>query len=131
MPPPQLPSLPLIHLPFFGGKKNRRRLTISERSTTEDYSSRRSSIDRLASGSATPTSHAENLTFSEIESSGVDAYSDRSARPTLYPSESSSNLAESVLADRIRDEDPIPDRPDTTTRLESLRNLMHSYGLDY
>ena len=52
-----------------------------------------------------------------------------SARPTLNPSKSSSNLAESVL--EIRDEDPIPDRPDTTSRLESLRDLMRSHSLDY
>ena len=276
MPPPPPPPPPIC-LPFFGGKKNRRRLTYSERSATEDYSSRRSSIDRLASGSYSPTatltSHAEKLTFSsETESFNVNAYSDaarevtpaahttlkrsntvstpkdksttgtkkwgygwgigkkgkkeddvsekphiqspgstpppdynspvsetrsratrsahsqssrsysqtdweqshrghdtprrarsvstnggsihyipppsnpkrsdtyksnttkasgRSARPTLYPSESSSTLVGSALERKIRDEDPIPDKPDTTSRLESLRDLMRTHGLDY
>ena len=80
MAPPPPPPPPPLCLPFFGGKKNRR-LTYSERSATEDYSSRRSSIDRLASGSYSPTatltSHAEKLTFSsETESFDVNAYSD-------------------------------------------------------
>ncbi|KAI1787472.1 Creatinase aminopeptidase [Ganoderma leucocontextum] len=80
MPPPPPPPPPIC-LPFFGGKKSRRRLTYSERSATEDYSSRRSSIDCLASGSYSPTAtltpHAEKLTFSsETESFNVNDYSD-------------------------------------------------------
>ena len=78
---PPLP-LPLICLPFFGGKKNCHRLTYSEHSATEDYSSRRSSIDRLGSDNsysptATLTSRAEKLTFSsETESFDVNGYND-------------------------------------------------------
>ena len=79
MAPPPPPPPPPLCLPFFGGKKNRR-LTYSERSATEDYSSRRSSIDRLGSQdyspTATLTSHAEKLTFSsETESFEVPEYS--------------------------------------------------------
>ena len=63
-------------LPFLGRKKTGRRLTYSERSLTEDYSSRRSSIDRLGSSEYSPTStltsRAEKLTFSsETESYNV------------------------------------------------------------
>ena len=90
MAPPPPPPPPPLCLPFFGGSKSRRRLTYSERSATEDYSSRRSSIDRLASGSYSPTatltSHAEKLTFSsETESFDVNAYSD-AAREVVLPS---------------------------------------------
>nr|VWP01223.1 Succinate-semialdehyde dehydrogenase (EC [Ganoderma boninense] len=238
MPPPPLP----ICLPFFGGKKSRRRLTYSERSATEDYSSRRSSIDRLASGSYSPTatltSHAEKLTFSSetesfdrsntisnpqgqvlarhqevglwlgigkkaknqnqddvsekphvqspgstpppvynspptetrslkqtgskatrplagpaprppttapstssllppttpnvpLKSTTTKASGRSGGRPTLYPSESSSTLVGSALERKIRDEDPVVDRPDTTSRLDSLRNLMRTHDLDY
>ena len=78
---PPLPP-PLICLPFFGGKKNRPRLTYSEHSATEDYSSRRSSIDRLGSDNsysftATLTSRAEKPTFSsETETFDVNGYND-------------------------------------------------------
>ena len=63
MPPPPPPP---ICLHFFGGKKNRPRLTYSEHSATEDYSSRRSSIDHLGSdnsysSTATLTSRAETF----------------------------------------------------------------------
>ncbi len=81
MPPPPPPPPPIC-LPFFGGSKNRRRLTYSERSATEGYSSRRSSIDRLGSNSYSPTatltSRAEKLTFSsETESfTGAADYTD-------------------------------------------------------
>ncbi len=277
MPPPPPPPPPPLCLPFFGGNKSRRRLTYSERSATEDYSSRRSSIDRLGTDSYSPTatltSRAEKLTFSsETESYNVpnldvahevtprptlkrsntvagtsskdksagkkwgygwgigkkdkskgmdekdmmaaqhdtppprynspgsemrsratsgskhsrsshsmsqadyggqsnadgslnrhpsistnggsirfvpppappkgpkrsDTYksnttkaSGRSARPTLYPSESSSTLVGSALERKIRDEDPIMARQDTSSRLEALRDLMRQHGLDF
>ena len=79
MPPPPPPP---ICLHFFGGKKNRPRLTYSEHSATEDYSSRRSSIDRLGSDNsysptATLTSRAEKPTFSsETESFDFNGYND-------------------------------------------------------
>ena len=270
-PPPPPPPPPPLCLPFFGGNKSRRRLTYSERSATEDYSSRRSSIDRLGTDSYSPTatltSRAEKLTFSsETESFDVpdlnvaqevtprptlkrsntvtgaskekpptskrwgygwglgkkdkskgmdeknmvdvqhesppprynspgsemhsratsgskhsrsshsmsqtnysqangslnrhpsistnggsiryvpppappkrsDTYksnatknSGRSARPTLYPSESSSTLVGSALERKIRDEDPVTERQDTSSRLEALRDLMRQHGLDY
>ena len=75
MAPPPPPPPPLC-LPFLGRKKTGRRLTYSERSLTEDYSSRRSSIHRLGSSEYSPTStltsRAEKLTFSsETESYNV------------------------------------------------------------
>ena len=81
MAPPPPPPPPPLCLPFFGGSKGRRRLTYSERSATEDYSSRRSSIDRLGTDSYSPTatltSRAEKLTFSsETESFDVNGYND-------------------------------------------------------
>ena len=81
MAPPPPPPPPPLCLPFFGGSKSRRRLTYSERSATEDYSSRRSSIDRLGTDSYSPTatltSRAEKLTFSsETESFAVPEYSE-------------------------------------------------------
>lgn len=286
MPPPPPPPPPPICLPFFGKKKGRR-LTYTDHTATEDYSSRRSSIDRLGTDSYSPTatltSRAEKLTFSsETESFNVHNYSDaardvtpvhptlkrsntigtakdksatpnkrwgygwglgkkdknqaeiiekphvrsagstpppvynspgsetrsratrsgrshssqassqldydqpggtpggtprrarsvstnggsihyipppsnpppsspppsnpkrsntyksnttkvsgRSGRPTLYPSESSSTLVGSALERKFRDEDPVSDRPDTTSRLDTLRDLMRTHSLDY
>ncbi|OBZ70561.1 putative Xaa-Pro aminopeptidase P [Grifola frondosa] len=75
------PAAPPLCLPFFGGKKPRRRLTFSEKSTTASFDSdERSSIDRLErSGSYSPTatltSRAEKLTFSsETEEFDVSSY---------------------------------------------------------
>ncbi|KAI0737462.1 Creatinase/aminopeptidase [Daedaleopsis nitida] len=53
------------------------------------------------------------------------------ARPMLYPSESSSTLVGSALERKVRDEDPTVGRQDTTSRLEAIRDLMRTHGLDY
>ena len=49
----------------------------------------------------------------------------------MYPSESSSTLVGSAFERKLRDEDPIADRQDTSSRLESLRDLMRTHGLNY
>ena len=90
-------------LPFFG-KKQRKRLTPSEQSLTEDYTSQRSSISRLErsasySPTATLTSHpasqAEKLTFdSETESFNLsrDYHAARDVTP-VHPVLKRSNTA--------------------------------------
>ncbi|RDX41089.1 Creatinase/aminopeptidase [Lentinus brumalis] len=68
---------------------------------------------------------------SDTYKSNTTKASGRSARPTLYPSESSSTLVGSALERKIRDEDPIMARQDTSSRLEALRDLMRQHGLDF
>ncbi|KAI0665810.1 nucleolar GTP-binding protein 1-domain-containing protein [Trametes maxima] len=55
----------------------------------------------------------------------------RSGRHTLHPSESSLTLVGSALERKMRDEDPITDRQDTGSRLESLRSHMRQHDLAY
>ena len=84
----------------------------------------------LYNDGACPPSHPKR---SDTYKSNTTKASGRSAgsRPALYPSESSSTLVGSALERKIRDEDPIPERPDTTSRLDSLRNHMRAQNLDY
>ncbi|KAI1788023.1 Creatinase/aminopeptidase [Ganoderma leucocontextum] len=72
-----------------------------------------------------------NPKHSNTYKSNTTKASGRSSRPTIYPSESSSTLIGSALERKVRDEDPIAERPDTTSRLDSLRDLMRTHGLDY
>ena len=74
-----------------------------------------------------PSAHKRSDTYK----SNATKNSGRSARPTLYPSESSSTLVGSALERKIRDEDPVTERQDTSSRLEALRDLMRQHGLDY
>ncbi|KAI0646026.1 Creatinase/aminopeptidase [Trametes meyenii] len=71
------------------------------------------------------------LNRSETYKSNGTKNSGRSGRPTLYPSESSSTLVGSALERKMRDEDPITDRQDTGSRLESLRDHMRQHELAY
>ncbi|KAI0369605.1 Creatinase/aminopeptidase [Pilatotrama ljubarskyi] len=63
--------------------------------------------------------------------SNISKNTGRSGRPTLYPSESSSTLVGSALERKIRDEDPITERPNTDSRLEALRDHMRNHDLYY
>ncbi|EJF65620.1 Creatinase/aminopeptidase [Dichomitus squalens] len=74
-----------------------------------------------------PSNHKRSDTYKSNTTKG----SGRSGRPALYPSESSSTLVGSAFERKVRDEDPISDRPDTSSRLDSLRDLMRSHDLDY
>ena len=53
------------------------------------------------------------------------------ARPTLYPSDSSSTLVGSGLERKMNDVDSYKGPPDTTERLAALRELMVKDNLDY
>ncbi|TBU37642.1 hypothetical protein BD309DRAFT_994978 [Dichomitus squalens] len=72
-----------------------------------------------------------NLMRSDTYKSNTTKGSGGSGRPALYPCESSSTLVGSAFERKVRDEDPISDGPDTSSRLDSLRDLMRSHERDY
>lgn len=74
----------------------------------------------------TPTNSRSN-TFRSNMTSGKS----NGRRPGLHSNESSSTLVGSLLERKINDLDVIPERADTTGRLEALRDLMKKDNLDY
>lgn len=91
-PPPPPPPPPPICLPFFGSKKQPKRLPYEDREPTESgYDTPRSSVARLDrsnsySPTATVTSQAEKVTFSsDSESYNVAGYGNEALeiRPVL------------------------------------------------
>ncbi|KAL6301281.1 Creatinase/aminopeptidase [Sparassis latifolia] len=92
----------------------------------------RSPSDHIYSNPLPPagTNSRSNTFKSNITKSSGNSR-DKSRRPRLYPSESSSTLVGSLLERKVNDNDPIPPRLDSTGRLEALRELMRKENLDY
>ncbi|RPD54446.1 Creatinase/aminopeptidase [Lentinus tigrinus ALCF2SS1-7] len=132
-PPPRYNSPSGMHSRATSGSKHSRS---SHSMTQTNYSQANGSLNRHPSistngGSIRYVPPPAPPKRSDTYKSNATKTSGRSARPTLYPSESSSTLIGSALERKIHDEDPVTERQDTGSRLEALRDLMRQHGLDY
>ena len=122
---------PSVHPPSRHNSKSSHNSKASNNSKATNNSRTSNNSKATQNSRISHDSKASGNSKSTIKPVHIRSDSQRSKRPALYPSDSSSTLVGSALERKINDAAVPFERVDSTERLEELRKLMAKETLDY
>jgi Xaa-Pro aminopeptidase len=122
---------PSVHTPSRHNSKSSHNYKASNNSKATQNSRTSNNSKATQNSRISHDSKASGNSKSTIKPVHIRSDSQRSKRPALYPSDSSSTLVGSALERKIHDAAVPFEKVDSTERLEELRKLMAKETLDY